>query len=647
MMESSLIAQLPWMQALGWTLLHFLWQGALVGVVFAALRALIPAGHCNARYANGLAALVLMLVFPLVTLVAILRAEAPAEAASPAAAMAVSTVSAIAHATPAAALSMMDTALQWIVCLWIAGVLLMAYRSWYQWRSLMQIARKWAQPDPELEAALLALAGRFEFMRRIKVLVSDRIDTPILIGWFKPVILLPTAVVLGFPRQQVELILAHELGHLRRYDHLVNLAQALVETLLFYHPVVHWISREIRNEREICCDTLVLHKTSGDPREYARTLAALEELRQPAPQMALAATGGVLLERVRRILAGQRNVMRRSARWPWLLAVAGTAISLLVAMRIEHREPLQVSGPQLLWERPSLADFGPAGRFAAMPVRLEVMAPPPVDEEAKPAIAAPPQSDSQLAADARGIADAAPSPVGLPPMHESAAVPAAVSEPPPASAQPQVVLAASDAPATHAPEPAASAPAALAVADVAVSTDPPSAPAPAARPSVPVATHTVSPEYPEAASARRTERVKLEFGIASDGSVRDVRVVSEQPVEFARAAERALKQWRFARGSFVAAGKKRYAQTFVFASPRGEEETADAGCERRTGSRLCRRPGEAGADAMATPSEEKTADACVRQVGSRVCRGANKLNIDVLKNPDQLAGQAYVSTVGG
>lgn len=644
MMEPSLIAQLPWVQALGWTLLHFLWQGALVGVVFAVLRALIPASHCNARYANGLAALVLMLVFPLVTFVAILRAEAPIEAALPATEMAASTVSAIVHAAPAAALSAMDTALQWIVCLWIAGVLLMAYRSWYQWRSLMQIARKWAQPDAELEAALLALAGRFEFMRRIKVLVSDRIDTPILIGWFKPVILLPTAVVLGFPRQQVELILAHELGHLRRYDHLVNLAQALVETLLFYHPVVHWISREIRNEREICCDTLVLHKTSGDPREYALTLAALEELRQPAPQMALAATGGVLLERVRRILGGQRNVMRRSARWPWLLAVAGTAISLLVAMRIEHREPLLVSGPQLQWERPSLADFGPAGRFAAMPVRLEVIATASANEEASSAVAAPPPSEPQIAANAPRLADATPSPAAAPPMHDPVALSAPVSAPPPASAQPQV--AASDAPATHVPEPVESAPAALAVADVAISADPPPA-APASRPSVPVATHTVSPDYPESSSARRTERVKLEFGIASDGGVRDVRVVSEQPVEFARAAERALKQWRFARGSFVAAGKKRYAQTFVFASPRGEEETADAGCERRTGSRLCRRPGEAGADALAPQEEEKTADACVRQLGSRVCRGSNKLNIDVLKDPDQLAGQAYVSTVGG
>lgn len=643
-MTPSLIAQLPWVQALGWTLLHFIWQGALVGIVFAVLRALIPAGHCNARYANGLAALVLMLVFPLVTLFTILRADLPVEAISPAV-MAVSTVSAIAQSAPAEALSMMDTALQWIVCLWIAGVLLMAYRSWYQWRSLMQIARKWAQPDAELEAALLALAGRFEFMRRIKVLVSDRIDTPILIGWFKPVILLPTAVVLGFPRQQVELILAHELGHLRRYDHLVNLAQALVETLLFYHPVVHWISREIRNEREICCDTLVLHKTSGDPREYARTLAALEELRQPAPQMALAATGGVLLERVRRILGSQRNVMRRSARWPWLLAVAGTAISLLVAMRVEHREPLQVNGPELRWEQPSLAHLGPAGKFAAAPIRLEVIASAQA-EEARPAAVEPPQPEPRaVEAAPQAIAAAPPPPAVVPQLRESTPVPAEVSSAPEPS-EDQAVPAANDMALAQASAPSQTPVAAPpSVADVPAQTDSP-APAGATAPSVPVATHTVSPEYPYSLSARHTERVKLEFGIASDGSVRDVRVVSEQPVEFARAAERALKQWKFARGSFVATGKRRYAQTFVFASPLGEEEVADSGCERRTGTRLCRRPGES-ADALAPQEDTKTAEACVKQVGSRVCRASNKLNVEVMQSRNQLAVQPYVSSFGG
>lgn len=607
-MMPSFVAQSPWMDALGWTLLHFLWQGALVGVVFATLRALIPASHCNARYANGLAALALMLVFPLVTLFTMLRADGGVESVLQVSSSAAAGASAIAQAAPANALSAMDAALQWVVCLWVAGVLLVAYRSWLQWRSLIQIARKWAQSDPSLEAALLALAGRFELMRRIRVLVSDRIDTPILIGWFKPVILLPTAVVLGFPRQQIELILAHELGHLRRYDHVVNLAQALVETLLFYHPVVHWISREIRNEREICCDSLVLHKTSGDPREYARTLAALEELRQPPAQLALAASGGVLLDRVRRILGGQRNAARSSARWPWLLAIAGTAVSLLVAMRVEHREPLQVSGPELLWERPTTMPIVADAQFASAPARLRLLAPAAAAEPPpRPAVAESVPA-RPVAAATRPKDDATPSPEER----------VAAREPAKSPAEPADRIAAI----VQAPVQPEMHPAPLAVADVSTEIaspmPPPEMPKPsrAGRAVAPVATYTVSPEYPDSSSAKQIERVKLEFAIASDGSVRDIRVVSEQPVAFARAAERALKQWRFEPNSLASTGKKRYAQTFIFASPLGERaDAADASCVRRTGSQLCRH--------------------------------GNEPNVDVFTNTKQLAQMPYAGNDGG
>lgn len=648
-MTLSLFVQLPWVQALGWTLLHFVWQGALVGAIFAVLRSLIPASHCNARYANGLAALALMLVFPLVTLFAVLRADMPAESVASGVAAAASAVNAIAEAAHPAALSAMDIVLQWVVCLWIAGVLLMAYRSWYQWRSLMKIASKWAQSDLELEAALLALSGRFEFVRRIKVLVSDRIDTPILIGWFKPVILLPTAVVLGFPRHQIELILAHELGHLRRYDHIVNLVQAMVETLLFYHPVVHWISREVRNEREICCDTLVLHKTSSDPREYARTLAALEELRQPPAQLALAATGGVLLDRVRRILGGQRSsTMKRSGRWPWLFAVAGAAIALLVAMRVEQREPVQVAGFELLLERPVLVELVPTTRFAAQPVRPRLLLPvrdsdPPQPHPGEASrIDAPPPAkleEPRIAATSPQAETALPTP-SQNAVKEDAAIATA-----PATT---TTTAAADAPVPTQP---AAPPAALAVADVSTQiATAPVAPAEKEKKSAPLAIHTVSPEYPESSPSSRAERVKLEFSISSDGSVRDVRVASDQPIAFSRAAERALKQWRFQPGTFAQSGKKRYAQTFVFASPRSEGETADAGCERRTGSRLCRRPNESGIDALAPQDDSRTAETeatCDRPLGSRICNGAVKLNIQVMDNLKQVVQSPYSGATRG
>src|ERR687891_1536007 len=101
----------------------------------------------------------------------------------------------------------------------------------------------------------------------------------------------------GLSAQQLEAILAHELAHIRRHDYLVNLLQTLVETLLFYHPAVWWLSRRIRLEREHCCDDLAV-SLCGDPYTYASALADLEQLRGSG-QLVVAATGGSLLQRVR------------------------------------------------------------------------------------------------------------------------------------------------------------------------------------------------------------------------------------------------------------------------------------------------------------------------------------------------------------
>src|SRR5205814_3969509 len=108
---------------------------------------------------------------------------------------------------------------------------------------------------------------------------SALVDSPCVLGWLKPIILVPISATTGLSPQQIEGILAHELAHVRRNDYLVNLAQTVVETVLFYHPAVWWISRTIRQEREHCCDDIAA-QTAGDARGYARALVAMEELRQ-------------------------------------------------------------------------------------------------------------------------------------------------------------------------------------------------------------------------------------------------------------------------------------------------------------------------------------------------------------------------------
>ncbi|MGA9423258.1 MAG: M56 family metallopeptidase [Rhodanobacteraceae bacterium] len=327
----------PWVEALGWALLHFIWQGVVIGAAYALFRRLVPKQSCDLRYLLGLLALTLLAICPLVTLW-LLRPQ-PALMATPTLDVVAGIGSRPRLDGVALATSDLSQYLPWLVLAWVVGALAMAVRALRQWRSLDRVACRLARRHCDLDRMLGHLASRFG-LTRVRVLISNHIDTPTLIGWIKPAILLPASVALGFPRQQVELILAHELGHLRRYDHLVNLVQAVLETLLYYHPVVHWISRDVRNEREICCDQLVLRVTRGEPREYARTLAALEEFRHTGSRLAVAATGGVLIERVRRIVGmptpglapGRSNVAL------WLVIAATAFITLATALQIQERE---------------------------------------------------------------------------------------------------------------------------------------------------------------------------------------------------------------------------------------------------------------------------------------------------------------------
>ena len=132
-----------------------------------------------------------------------------------------------------------------------------------------------------------------------QLLESCLTDVPVVLGYLRPVVLMPAGALLGLPVEQIEAILLHELAHVRRADYVVNLLQTFVESLFFYHPGVWWISRVIRAERENCCDDLVV-ETQGDAGQYAAALAAFEEYRYG--QTALAATGGNLMKRMERIL---------------------------------------------------------------------------------------------------------------------------------------------------------------------------------------------------------------------------------------------------------------------------------------------------------------------------------------------------------
>jgi len=584
-MNAAFAEWLPWIQALGWTLLHFIWQGLVIGAAFAAVRALIPRAHCTARYGAGLAALAALTLWPIATFLAMRPWNVDATDAATSVAQTGTTVaagvSAIVDVTGTQFSSVIEATMPWLVLLWAGGVLAMGGRIVWQWRALMRLTQSWAESSVELDAALLSLKKRFAILQRVRVLVSERVDTPMLVGWLRPVVLLPTAVVLGFPRQQIELIVAHELCHLRRYDHLVNFAQVLVETVFFYHPVVHWISREVRNERELCCDKLVLGSDVGAPRDYAHALAALEDLRQSSGALALAANGGELLERVRRIVGMPASRLTMDAQGPgrWLLIVGVLGVSLLTALRIERagedftiatRLPADwLQAPPALTLATATLAFSPP---RLRPAAVAVPPPPKVEPASKPflpavvpaaaAVAAPPASANDL--NDRRI--------------DNTPVPATVA-PAPAIAQENQVAppVASLAVANVAAEPAVPASAVQVPQHVA-------APAPAAEPPRPVALRTVTPSFP--GSSKQTVHINASFTIAADGSVHDIKLLGEDAdSSFGRAAERALRQWRFDPSTIAKDRSTRYTQSFVFA-PR-EAINRDT-CVTPTGTHICR-----------------------------------------------------------
>ncbi|GAA4453133.1 M56 family metallopeptidase [Novipirellula rosea] len=216
---------------------------------------------------------------------------------------------------------------------WMVGVLLMSFRLLLGWRSARRLKREGVQPVPEtIETLFDELKQRIGGCKAACVVESALVAVPSIVGHFRPVVLLPLSALTGLSEGQLSAILAHELAHVRRHDYLVNICQTVVETLLFYHPAVWFVSRCVREEREHCCDDIAL-QNGCQASELARALVTVEAIRPTDGQGLIdsplipAADGGSLLLRVRR-LAGctsDKHVAGRS----WI--AGGFALSLLVA----------------------------------------------------------------------------------------------------------------------------------------------------------------------------------------------------------------------------------------------------------------------------------------------------------------------------
>ena len=356
----------PMAQAIGWALLHLLWQATIVAGILAAVLALMSRQTASARYVVSCGALAL--VFSMFVATAI-RSYDPAAAPIAPAPVPTKTVSISITELPvliarSAAEGMKDRALQAlasaraalpsIVAIWLAGVVLLSARLMVSWFRARRLVNRDAVPAaPELQLTAIRLADALGLRVAVKLLQSAAVEVPSVMGSLRPVILIPASTLTGMTPEQIEMVLAHELAHIRRHDFLVNLLQAVVETLMFYHPAVWWMSRRVRIERENCCDDLAV-AVCGNPIQYARALTRLEELRANTLPVVVAANGGSLLDRIRRIAAGSNEGPAANARWAAavvMLAVVALAVGVpglpALAQRDNVKKPAKVEKHQV------------------------------------------------------------------------------------------------------------------------------------------------------------------------------------------------------------------------------------------------------------------------------------------------------------
>lgn len=326
----------PFAIRIGWVCVHSLWQGLLVAAILHVALRLIPrrsTAEVNARYLLSIAALVALPLLAAVTFFATQPGPITTRPAGLTSSASTSirtndSIPTVAQAANDGALALgaetirtqLDRIEPWlpiVTLVWCVGASLAGLRMFAGWGlSRRLVARAKAATDDRWQARVSTWCEEFGVNKTVRFLVSDVIDSPLVVGWLKPVILWPTAALHGMTPQDVEAIIAHELAHIRRGDFLVNLLQACIEVLFFHHPAAWWISAQIRAEREYCADDLAVRmldrSESGTKLSYARALLALEEHRS-IPLLSVAAQGGRLLDRIRR-LAGVETTGHAPAR---------------------------------------------------------------------------------------------------------------------------------------------------------------------------------------------------------------------------------------------------------------------------------------------------------------------------------------------
>ncbi len=255
--------------------------------------------------------------------------------------------------------------LPYLVFLYFGGVIFMSLRLIFSILYLRKYkTRGLKKPDLNLQNCFSGLLKRFYIKRNARLVESFLVKTPMVIGYLKPMVVVPVGIFTQLPFNQIEAILAHELAHIKRNDFLINIIQSVVELLFFYHPVIYQISKHIREERENCCDDIALSHCS-DSSQYVKALAQIEGILPVSPRQAVAFVKQKhnLFNRMKRILNPKTMKTKLSDRIiAGIIIIAGFSILMLTGAAAlhnisgEHSEPLENSTnsiPQINYSKAS------------------------------------------------------------------------------------------------------------------------------------------------------------------------------------------------------------------------------------------------------------------------------------------------------
>jgi len=380
-------AMLPsFVSNLGWALIHFVWQGTLVGIATAIALIALRNSRPQARYAVCCVALALCLALPVIGVWRGMDAHAavadmPVTAAP--AMLVAAPVSLPGHAAVARSASWRSSLqgqLPSIVALWSIGAGLLALRMALGMMWVGRIGRSRTNSiHPRWQRRLDRLAERMDIARAVRLRVADDLSSPVAAGCWKPMVLVPAALIANMPLDLLEALLAHELAHIRRHDYLVNLVQSAIESLLFYHPVVWWLSKRMRIEREQIADDIAA-RALGEPHRLALALHELDVFQQEqlqrlddlrgAFQLVPAANGGHLMSRIQRLIRPNQHALD----WKMALPIIGMA-TFCLTVYARDASPAAAQSPQATTSLAAMPDVpGARPALSSSAYRIAVQA---------------------------------------------------------------------------------------------------------------------------------------------------------------------------------------------------------------------------------------------------------------------------------